>query len=169
MPRLFFALWPDTSTSLKLAEVGRESDLDGRRLLPARKLHITIEFPGMVDPACCQELITAAGKVVARRFSLLINTSGWWKRARIAWLAPNPVPAGLSELHQAIHALVLAAGVPVQDRPYSPHITLARNINMPVKLEFEPIYWEVSDFCLVESNTRPQGAEYQIIRRWPLT
>jgi len=167
--RLFFALWPDSETRTALTNVSRQSGLDSQRLIPGHNLHITIEFLGQVDEGRTKVLIEAASQITVPCFSLLIDSSGWWETARVAWLAPVGLPEELLELYRQLHQLAVESDIPVQERPYRPHITLARKVNALDALEFGPVHWNVRDFCLVESNTLPEGAEYRIIRRWPLT
>jgi len=61
-----------------------------------------------------------------------------------------------------------AAGLPVDDRPHVPHVTLLRNTAGGEIPACEPVRWPVSEFVLVKSVTEPEGAHYEVIRRWPL-
>lgn len=167
--RLFFALWPDPATRTALASASRQIGLDRKRLIPDRNLHLTIEFLGQVDESRIKTLIETASQVTIPCFSLLIDSSGWWKPARVAWLAPGSVPGELLELYRQLHLRAIELGLTVQERPYRPHITLARKVNALDALKFEHVVWNVQDFCLVESNTLPEGVEYQVIQYWPLT
>jgi len=169
MPRLFFALWPDPGTREKLALVGKNSGLIPEHVVPAQNLHITIAFLGNIAATRVEPLINAMSAISVRRFLLEINRSGWWVRPQIVWLGPEVVPEQLTQLWADIHKLVRERQIPVEARPYRPHITLARKIRADIPLEYAPIHWNVRDFCLVESVTRAEGAEYKIIQHWALT
>ena len=170
MARLFFALRPDKSTRNQLENVGNNSKVNSKHLVPGKNLHLTLVFLGTVSDVACQEkLIKLAGKIDASKFSLNISISGWWRRPRILWLAPENIPNALSQLVMKITQTALVCKLDIQNRHYNPHITLARKISSPVQVKFEPIIWNIHDFYLIESNTRPEGAEYRIIHSWPLT
>ncbi len=169
MQRLFFALWPDPETRTKLAVVRNMTGLVTSNPVANTNLHMTVAFLGGVDTVRLEQVINATASVSSPRFSLVLEESGWWKHPRIFWLAPRQVPAALLELHATIARLVSDCGIAPESRAYFPHVTLARNVNMPVNLEFEPIHWDVNDICLVESIPHPGYAEYKIIQRWPLT
>jgi len=167
--RLFFALWPDSATRVAIAETAGQSGLDLRRLVPDQKLHLTLVFLGNVTLARTQVLIEKTAQITLPRFSLCLDRSGWWEGSQVLWLAPASVPEQLRRLHRQIHQLAVELTIPVPERPYQPHITLARKVNAGKAFQFEPVRWNPRDFCLVESNTLEDGAEYRIIQRWPLT
>lgn len=169
MPRLFFGLSPDHSIRHTLVEVSRHAGItDGIPVIEGN-LHMTVQFLGAVAMAQQEQLINTAAWVSVSSFTLLIDRSGWWSRPRILWLAPGEVPEALMSLHTAIGGLMEPCGIPVEARPYTPHITLARKVNRAINLEFEPIQWRVNEFYLFESITHSGYVEYQIIQRWPLT
>lgn len=169
MKRLFFALWPDNGTRARLAEQAGLLQINTGRRVPPENLHITLVFLGNVQEQDMPGLVVAAGRLKIPRFSLLIDRCGWWKRAKAAWLAPETTPAPLLELVEQINGLSMSAGLPVEKRDYSPHMTIARKVTRPVTaIPFEPIRWDIRDFCLVESVTHTQGARYQAMKSWAL-
>lgn len=169
MSRLFFALCPDPQTRNKLAAVCSNTGLStGNPVLPAN-LHMTIAFLGGVEIVRLEQLNTATANICMHAFSLVIDRSGWWEQARVFWAAPAQVPDALLALHGSIARMIGDCGMTVESRAYLPHITLARNVNSPVSIEFEPIQWDARDLCLVESIPHLGYAEYKIIQRWALT
>jgi 2'-5' RNA ligase len=84
-------------------------------------------------------------------------------------LAPEHIPRELKDLVVKLTGLAKICRIPVDSRPYRPHVTLARKITTQVHVEPQEITWEAREFSLVESNTLPEGTEYKIIRSWPLT
>ena len=45
----------------------------------------------------------------------------------------------------------------------------ARKLTRPLKpCTFEPIHWDVREFCLVESVTHEKGARYRVMQSWEL-
>ena len=170
MKRLFFALWPDNAVRGRLAEVAGLLPMNTGRRVPPDNFHITLVFLGNVQEQVVPELAAAAERLRQTGFSLQIDRCGWWKRAKVAWLAPATTPALLLDLVEQINLLSRMAGLPVDKRDYNPHLTVARKVTRPLtNLTFEPIQWGIKDFHLIESVTHQQGAKYQVIRSWPLS
>ena len=170
MKRLFFALWPDADVRSQLAGVAESlPDKSGRRIQP-ENLHITLVFLGNVQERIIPELTDGANQLKMPGFSLQINRSGWWKRPKVIWLAPEYTPPPLLRLVEQINQLSKRAGLSIEQRNYQPHLTIARKVNHPAdNLRFDPIHWRVKDFCLIESVTCQRGASYQVRQSWPLS
>ena len=166
MKRLFFALWPDNAVRDRLAEVAGLLPMNTGRRVPPDNFHITLVFLGNVQEQVVPELDAAAERLRQHGFSLQIDRCGWWKRAKVAWLAPAYTPGPLLDMVEQINLLSRTAGLSVDKRDYNPHLTIARKVT---GLTFEPIQWDIKDFHLIESVTHQQGARYQVIRSWPLS
>ena len=169
MKRLFFALWPDRGVRAQLAERAGLLQIDTGRLIPWENYHVTLVFLGNVQEQDIPGLLDSAGRLRISRFPLLIDRCGWWKRAQVAWLAPQTAPAPLLELVEQLNRLSISAGVSVDKRDYSPHLTVARKLSRPVTAStFDPVHWDVGEFCLVESVTHARGARYRVMKSWAL-
>ena len=170
MKRLFFALWPDDSVRARLAEQARLLPINTGRRVPPENFHVTLVFLGNVEEQAIPVLTGAAEGTRIPRFRLQINHCGWWKRAKVAWLAPAYTPEPLPELVRQLNHQARLAGLPVDERDYNPHLTIARKLTRPLKpCTFEPVYWDVREFCLVESVTHEKGARYRVLQSWALT
>lgn len=170
MSRLFFALWPDDKTRERMFAICRALPDDYGRRVVRQNLHLTLAFLGGVDEETKRKLLSGAASIHSEGFSLAMTHLGWFKRAQVLWLAPDSVPDALLKLVAAINSVVSQYHLKVDKRPYAPHLTLVRKAQRAVReLSFEPIYWNINHFCLVESDTRPEGAEYKIIGSWPLS
>jgi len=78
------------------------------------------------------------------------------------------VPLSLAEFLK-FNTIVLAQGVEIESRPYTAHITLARNLKKRPELEVvPPIQWQSDSFVLVHSVSTARGVDYQVINTWPL-
>ena len=168
--RYFFALWPDDSTRNQLIEVCQKLPAGTGRIVPGQNLHITLAFLGSLDGAVVGNLRQGAAVIHTGPFSLQLDELGWWRKPRVVWLAAGQVPDALLELVKELNSLLLSQGIKPDSRPYQPHLTIARKAAaMPRQLDFKPIDWRIDSFCLVQSNTLPEGAVYEVIEAWPLS
>jgi 2'-5' RNA ligase len=168
--RLFFALWPAPDVQQALAARAEEA-LGHRRArrIPAEKLHITLAFLGEVsaETRACAE--AAADSLQGTAFDLAIDELGYWSRRSLLWAGFSDTPPALSRLVTDLAAGLEPCGIPPDDRPFRPHITLARKApRLPPRRAVEPVTWPVRRFVLVESRLEPQGAVYSVVREWPL-
>jgi len=167
--RLFFALWPDDATRAALNRSGQwlHQHWGGRRMR-ADTLHLTLAFLGSTPAAHLDALVACADTVQSHAFELILDQAGYWRHNRIGWLGASEAPPPHLDLVGALNTALQAAGFPVDARQHVPHVTLLRNTaggEIPV---CEPIRWPVSEFVLVKSITEPDGAHYEVIRRWSL-
>jgi len=167
--RLFFALWPDTAVRDQFEAVGNLLPEGRVRRVPSDNLHLTLAFLGSVTEDHVDQLRTRMDAVQGEAFTLVIDQGGWFRRSRVIWLAPAEIPDPLLCLVQGINNMVRSCGLAVDDRPFRPHLTLARKATRFTKPEFDPIRWDIRDFCLVQSITHADGPEYRILRRRVLT
>ncbi len=168
--RLFFALWPDVA--LRRAIVQTQQVLLGRRgpRITPEDLHLTLVFLGQrsASERVCIEALAA--RMICPAFAFVLDSVGHWPRPRILWIGPAHFPAPLLHLHGALAAgLARSCGIAPEDRPFHPHVTLARKAQRPPpNARFAPLEWAARDFCLVRSEPDHPGAHYTVIGRWPL-
>ncbi len=169
--RLFIALWPDPELRRHIASLVSQQDVPATgRWTPIDNVHITLVFLGEVDEQARKCINQAAGKIRGHSFRLLLDRIGYWSRPQILWLAPTHVPAELQSLYENIKAGIGACGVSMDERPYKPHLTLARKIKRPPpKFKFQPLPWHVTEYSLMESLPSPNGGiNYQQLASWQL-
>lgn len=164
--RLFLALWP--------GEGVREALLawrDGWHWPPgaapvqAERLHLTLHFIGSVPRARLPELADGL-RVPFRPFDLKLGHPALWKYG-IAVLEPDAVPEALLELQAALGAALQGLGLPPEQRPYRPHVTLSRRANGAIApADGPPIRWRARSYALMQSKLGPNG-EYSMIQRYP--
>lgn len=170
MSRYFFALWPDSNTRDRLIEVCQKLPAGTGRFVPGQNLHITLAFLGSLDSVVVGDLRQGAAAIKAAPFSLELDETGWWRKPRVVWLGATQIPPALLGLIAAVNNLLLARGIRPDNRPYQPHLTVARKAAArPPRLDFKPIEWQIDSFCLVQSDTLPEGAVYEVIETWPLS
>lgn len=142
----------------------------GRRLPPAH-IHLTLAFLGSVDHARQDCYVQAAARVQGTGFTLHFDEAGHFPRPQVVWLGTSHMPKALQALQEdLVSVLMQQCGFEPEVRPFVPHLTLWRKvkrIKLPVQLESIP--WQVSRFVLARSRTLPSGAEYTIVKEWPLS
>jgi 2'-5' RNA ligase len=168
--RLFFAFWPSDEFRAELEAatlcVVRAS---GGRPIPPPNFHVTLLFLGEI-PAALLPVIQQAGAALAgsAAFQLEFDTVESWGR-RVLCLTTSTAPAVAIDLAEKLRASLNNPLKHLDDRPYRPHITLARDL--PRGLPSQPIEMlrqQVSDFALVESVRDAGGSHYSVLERWPL-
>ncbi len=96
---------------------------------PPENLHITTKFIGEWPEARLQDLISALhGIAGGPPFEIAINGLGWFPNPhspRVLWAAVH-APDSLQKLAHAIDETTHGLGLPMETKPYSPHLTLAR-------------------------------------------
>jgi len=127
--RLFTAIEiPDEVRSALRAVLAYLRPLANLRWSPVENLHITTKFIGEWPEARVAELRSALRQVAMAPIEIAIRGLGWFpnqKRPRVFYAGVESPPE-LGALAVATERALASIGVPVEDRPYRPHLTLAR-------------------------------------------
>jgi len=169
VPRVYFAIWPDTATAETLHHIGGEAGKTcGGRLMRREMLHLTLAFLGDIAAERLADAIRVADGIAgAAPFTLALDHLGYWRHNRILWAGGDSLP--LTLLATALTDGLRAAGFALDARPFVAHMTLLRDAHCPSPPQLPtPVIWPVTEFVLVESQLGREGARYEIIRRWPI-
>lgn len=168
--RVFFALWPDAAARSALDVLAREAaELSGGRATAASCLHLTLAFLGAQPAAGVERLCALAGGVRANAFALLLDTLGSFTRTGIVWLGARTLQPQLATLQGELCAALQLQGFALDQRPYAPHLTLARRGTRLIERSLpQAIGWRVQSFALVGSELGRQGPVYRNIATWAL-
>ncbi len=172
--RLFLALWPTPGWAAALPQrLGLAAEAAHGRMLPPQQIHLTLHFLGSVPrqrlPALVEDL-----RVPFAPFDLALRRCERWPRGTLVALPDEPPPA-LADLHAALGAALQHLGLPVEQRAFRPHVTLARRYDGPVPAPLaSPVRWHVTRYALVEScpvlaPSAPQktvGTRYQVLHHY---
>ena len=126
MRRLFIAL--GLPNAVRDALTALREDLDGARWTPPDHLHCTLRFLGDTPEERIPYLEAALGGIAAPPLALRLDgltafPSPRAPRVLVARLAPDDA---LADLQRRIEAAVRDLGFAPEDRPFRPHVTLAR-------------------------------------------
>ncbi|MGC4078824.1 MAG: RNA 2',3'-cyclic phosphodiesterase [Rubrivivax sp.] len=160
--RLFLAVWPDAAAREALVDWQRRWHWPrGARPTAPDRLHLTLHFIGQVPMARIAEV--AAGLAVDfEPFELSFSRPALW-RGGLALAMPETVPPALTALHGRLADALQALALPVERRPFKPHLTLAREADGAVPPD-EPLTcrWTADAYALVQS-----AGGYRTLRRYP--
>lgn len=175
--RLFLAIplaGEATAQIFALAARLRRRD-DGFRWTSPGSWHITLQFLGETAPAQSSCLAAALDAVRAAPVPIQFERLACFERSGVFVLEIHPAPELLA-LQQLVVAGTRRCGFLPENRPYHPHITLARarsaaglaalrtRLQQPSALPS----FTASAFNLYESFLSPTGARYEIRRSFSL-
>ena len=163
--RLFLALLPDEATRAVLAAHADAWHWPGNaaRYAPT-DWHVTLHFIGPVPRQRIDEL-RAALAVPMAPFELRFGEPALWPHG-LAALLPMAVPEGMLQLHAQLARALRRLGLRTDERPYRPHVTLARHAaqaGLPAK--YPAFSWQVQGYALMES-TGQAGQRYRVMQRY---
>jgi 2'-5' RNA ligase len=150
--RLFIALWPDPQVRHVLRTWRDTWDWPrGSTPVKNERLHMTLHFLGSVSSARIPELREAL-PVPFQPFELEFGQAKLWPHG-IAVLEPNAVPGQLVQLHADLGGALRRLDMPVEERAFKPHVTMARRaVKATVPEGGPPLTWAVDSYALMEST-----------------
>jgi 2'-5' RNA ligase len=145
-------------------------------------LHITLQFLGDVP---VEQLVTLhealpAAAAAVRPFTLTLGGLGWFgppASPSVLWSSIQGETETLSELHKSVEAVTAPLGFTPEERPYKPHLTLARRYagNTAFTVQqlddavsgWPQLEWTVQELVLYRSRLNMQPM-YERLRSYPL-
>jgi len=128
MPHHFIAIPLPDDLKNRLAAI-QPPALPGMRILAREELHLTLHFLGEVAVSNIDTARAALATVKINAFTIGLNGVGMFpseRHAKVLW-AGVEANEDLTALHRSIGTVLAdAIGFRPEERPYSPHITLAR-------------------------------------------
>ena len=175
--RLFIAI--EVPDDLKMALGRLRMDIPGAHWVPSEQIHLTLAFLGEVEETVVPRLTGELAGIQAPGFRLSFSGTGCFPnrhRPHVLWVGLEPEPH-LQLLASKVRTAVLSCGIPQEERPFSPHITLARIklspsrdfdafLDQHQKQKLPPFY--VREFTLFQSRLTLQGAVHIPVRNFPL-
>jgi 2'-5' RNA ligase len=195
--RIFIGIDLDPEVRARISRFleGVESFAPEARWVRPESLHITLKFIGEQTQEQVEAIAERLRRVEGNAFEVRFAWHGYFptaKAARVFWIGIQ-APAQLARLAADIDSAVAELGVPREDRPYSPHLTLARsgpgrrsgapkrqkgdmaNATFAVldkrlaamgELDFGVT--TASEFVVYQSQLSPTGSKYTKLHRFPL-
>lgn len=159
------ALPPDVR--MALAESLSAHRIPGR-LAPPENWHITLRFLGGIDQVTYERFLAALEFESCETFPIHLGGMGSFpnaRRATVVWVGVDRGVAELTRLNEITEEAAQNAGLEPEDRPFHPHLTLAR-VRPPADVRsLEDVTvdlgWRCDRVILFRSHTRRDGARYE--------
>jgi RNA 2',3'-cyclic 3'-phosphodiesterase len=162
------------------ARLGLAGALDGialpGRLSPPDNWHITLRFLGRIDEATYERFLNSLEPVsTRRRFRIRLEGLGAFpneKRATVVWVGVDQGGDKLADLADCAEDAAVSAGLESEERPYRPHLTIARVrppadvrhlLDVPVS-----VGWLCDRVTVYRSMSGRGGTRYEPLETFPL-
>ncbi|MFC5231410.1 RNA 2',3'-cyclic phosphodiesterase [Pseudonocardia zijingensis] len=180
--RLFVAVTPpvDALDELRAATAAARSAHPDLRWTRPDQWHLTLAFLGDVGDDARADVAVRLGRTAARHAPLELALRGAGRFGeRVLWTRVDGDLAGLRGLAASVRAAARKARIAVEDRPYRPHLTLARGRDgadlrplVDALAGFAGRRWTATEVHLVRSRLGAgpdRTARYEPVTSWPLT
>lgn len=185
MIRSFVAVALPETLQARLGEVSKQlKSLDLHASFPRTEaMHLTLKFLGDIREEQVNDISAALTRAAEGipAFEVSIRKLGCFPHAanpRVAWAGVELAP-GLRNLARNTEAELSNLGFTPEQRPFSPHLTLARiksrqniaRLSRLIETEGAGLdlgSFPVSEFFLYKSTLLPTGARYEKLARFPL-
>jgi 2'-5' RNA ligase len=188
--RVFLAIEPDTAA---LARLGHLADgvrvalgdaASALRWTPAANLHITLHFLGDLDPARLALMRDVIGdRLPGPPFEAATADLGTFPDRgplRTLWVSIGAGREGVVAVHRELRERLLRAGTEVEERAFTPHLTLARARNRDSRpapfilrrlsaVSAPSVSWRVDHATLFASDLSGPAPRYRAIQTVQLT
>ncbi|WP_232316397.1 RNA 2',3'-cyclic phosphodiesterase [Candidatus Burkholderia verschuerenii] len=172
---LFFALYPDEATALRLTDLAARLRVEHAlkaRAIPSDRLHVTLHHLGAFDgrPADIVEharRVASTIRLPAVDITLDHIESFSGGRGKHPLVLAGNASESLVELEQTLGKALDAARIDSKRHPhFTPHVTLLYDERRIARQTVQPVTWTATEFALVRSFLGQ--SRYEIVVRWPL-
>src|SRR5438132_13870901 len=137
------------------------------------QIHLTLAFFATVDPTTANLLKEKLAAISFRAFFLPVMGLGTFSKNRmphILWIGVEQAHPHLFQLHKRVNEDALACNLPIEERAWTPHFTIARARGLPKELmrsflkkhsEFDAGMFRVDAFHLYQSQLSAAGSIHQ--------
>ena len=174
--RLFIAIPLPPDLAARASEI-LPTSLPALRRVKAENLHVTLAFLGQTPDERLDDVTAAAREAAApvSLFTLAFDRVGRFPergRPRVAWLGIADGAPSLLELGAGVSAGLRSRDLRFDERPLSPHLTLARVAEDASAAEAKAVgaaleglvvgslRFEVTEIAVVQSVLSPRGPRY---------
>ena len=196
MTRTFIALELNEALQRFLGEIISQASqaLPDLRWVDPLGIHLTLAFLGELNDERLAEAVfateDAAHKAVPFEYRLKeLGIFGSSRQPRVVWMGVEDLPSGkvqgspLQLVHRVLSKELELRGFEVEKRPFSPHLTLARN-KQPLSPDAQQrlqrllhskvaglasAIYPVNTLCVMKSELTRSGAKYTCLKECPFS
>ena len=177
MKRLFVAV--DIPPEMKESIASICHGLPGTRWVPPEQIHLTIRFIGEVEGTMFNQIASCLADVISDSPLLKIQGIGHFpprRKPRVLWIGVENNEM-LIRLRNRIESTLVKNGLTPESRKFSPHITIARFKDPPLKrvadyMSAHSLFalppFQINEFHLYSSILTSSGAVHHIEETYPL-
>jgi 2'-5' RNA ligase len=173
--RTFIAVSLPVTVQLALANLQYQELLPGWNWVKPENMHITLRFLGNTTSKQLEQVTKACCKAVSNlhAFNMRVHKTGVfpnWGRPQVYWAGLAGQTANLQNLANQLEKALVAMGLPAADKPFRPHITLARCRGLCPAVVGERLQqsgqhldteFAVESITVFRSDLTPQGSVYK--------
>ena len=145
------------------------------------QIHLTLKFLGEIPQWRVAVLSQTASRAVEglSPFDIAVAQTGAFPQhgpPRVLWIGVTDASGKLAELHARLEEECAQAGFAKEQRPFHPHLTLARLrkpqgartlASVHKELGFEPVEVTVSELLVMRSELSNEGSKHTVISKHP--
>lgn len=179
--RLFIAIDFPEEVNRQLLEMRR--GIDKAKWIKPGQVHLTLRFIGDSHDDQAELLKLALAEIKHPAFKIILKGAGTFPpqekrgRPKVLWVGVQD-PRELIEVQRKVEQAAQQAGFTPEDRPFHPHVTLARFprhpgqelndwLNKHQEIQIGPI--NVTELHLINSTLTPNGAIHSVVESFALT
>jgi 2'-5' RNA ligase len=162
---------------VEIADLG--GSIPKARPVPVEQMHLTLKFIGEVEGSRLLDIQGVLSEISRPQFTIGLHGVGTFPprgTPRILWAGVHPLE-NLMALRQTIEGRLAEIAIRREKQKYSPHLTLARLNNSPLKhlqqflagnAFLRTPQFTVAAFDLFKSQLTSSGAKHTLIATYPL-
>jgi 2'-5' RNA ligase len=175
MVRCFIAVNLNEEIKRTLGELRKNFEDLPLRFVKPESMHITLKFLGEVDERKLEKLMKKMDEIKVRSFEIRVQGVGVFPSERYPRVLWAGVSGDFRELHKEVERITRSLGFPKDDKPFKPHITIARLKNLSASeraeliermknVEFQSKGMKVESVELMKSTLLRTGAIYEALK-----
>jgi 2'-5' RNA ligase len=149
---------------------------DGLRWSSPAGWHVTLQFLGKTTADQLSCITSALNKIRFEAFKITLNRPGYFDRSGVFFVGVHGLPE-LLEIQKQVTKATSLCGFTAEERPYHPHITLARakaggsglrHLKEGLDSAEKFPAFTAQEFVVYESFLQPGGSRFEVRERFPL-
>lgn len=174
--RVFAAVTLPPEAQIALRDQLSEVNIPGK-IVPGVNLHLTLRFLDVVNEVVYDRFLAALAPMADQgTFRMKLSHLGVFpnpRRATVLWAGVGAGTLELARLNEIAEEAAQTAGLPAEERPFHPHVTLSRirpphNVS-PLLDQNLDVAWRCTTVVIFRSHLSRGGASYEPLDTYVLT